>query len=80
MLVGGLWNPALAGNRCKWWRTVFVESEFWRISRARFAAPVAEAMLPASLLERFGKDPGRRLLALLGFLAPISGGPVSQGI
>ena len=68
---------------CKWWRTVFVESEFWRMSRARLAAPVAEAMLPASLLERFGEGdggPGGRLLALLRFLAPISGGTVSQGI
>ena len=59
---------------CKWWRSLFVESPFWRIASAGFVPPVAVAELPSSLLERFGGEPEQRLLALLRFLGPISGG------
>ncbi len=39
-----------------WWRSVFVESEFWRRMASRFLPPVPPADLPASLIERFQGD------------------------
>jgi len=58
----------------RWWRETFAESPFWRAGRATFMPPVDPALLPASLLERFCGDCGARLLALLRFLGPITGG------
>ncbi len=43
-----------------WWSTVFVLHRLWSEARAMFARPVAEALLPASLLERFSKPSARR--------------------
>jgi hypothetical protein len=58
-----------------WWRKTFAESVFWRTARAAFMPPVDPGLLPASLLDRFaGEDDGARLLALLRFLGPITGG------
>ncbi len=57
-----------------WWREAFAESPFWKAAAATFLPPVERALLPASLLERFGGDDEDRLLALLRFLAPITGG------
>jgi len=57
-----------------WWREAFAESAFWKAATAAFLPPVERALLPASLLERFGGDDEARLLALLRFLSPITGG------
>ena len=57
-----------------WWRTTFAESPFWRIASAAFMPPVETGTLPASLLERFTGDDEDRLVALLRFLCPITGG------
>jgi hypothetical protein len=58
----------------RWWRSTFTATPFWQAARARLMPPVAEQQLPASLLERFAGDDRERLLALLRFLGPITGG------
>jgi hypothetical protein len=57
-----------------WWLTAFVASRFWRTARALFMPPVDQECLPASLLERFAGGLEERLIALLRFLGPITGG------
>jgi hypothetical protein len=58
----------------EWWRDTFTASPFWQIGRAAFMPPVDHDRLPVSLIERFNGGGGERLLALLRFLAPITGG------
>ena len=58
----------------RWWRETFAESPFWRAAAAAFMPPAAPGRLPASLLERFAGDDEARLVALLRFLGPITGG------
>ena len=69
----------------RWWRDTFTATPFWRIARAGFMPPVAHERLPASLLDRFDVMPEagvqvvadeerERLVALLRFIAPITGG------
>lgn len=58
----------------KWWRETFAQSAFWRAARAAFMPPVESGRLPISLLERFDGDDEVRLVALLRFLGPITGG------
>jgi len=53
---------------------VFAESPFWRSAAAAFMPPAEPGRLPASLLERFAGDDEARLVALLRFLGPITGG------
>jgi hypothetical protein len=60
----------------EWWRTMFAQSRFWQAARAAFMPPVDQDRLPASLLERFAGGGAEQLLALLRFLAPITGGAV----
>ena len=58
-----------------WWREAFTATPFWQIARARFMPLVNEARLPAAMLERFaGYSLSERMIALLRFLAPITGG------
>lgn len=57
-----------------WWRTCFAESRCWREAAGRFVPAVVVDRLPASLLERFAGDDEARLVALLRFLGPITGG------
>jgi len=57
-----------------WWREVFAESPFWRIASAAFMPPVEAGILPASLLERFSGADEARLVGLLRFLGPLTGG------
>lgn len=57
---------------CTWWRTSFVESHLWRA--AAFVPPIASADLPRALLELFRGGDGSRLVALLRFLEPVTGG------
>jgi hypothetical protein len=59
-----------------WWRTVFIDSPFWRAHRA-LAPTASTADLPASLLQSFDGAIERQLISLLRFLAPITTG---QGI
>ncbi len=58
----------------RWWREAFAESAFWQAARAAFMPPVETGLLPASLLERFAGESEARLVALLRFLGPITGG------
>jgi hypothetical protein len=62
----------------EWWRTAFSESRFWQAKRAVLMPPIDQARLPASLLARFAGSGAEQLLALLRFLAPISGGAIGH--
>lgn len=55
-----------------WWLTVFVRSPTWSARRDRFVPPVAENLLPQSLLERFTGEAWERLTAALRFLSPVT--------
>jgi hypothetical protein len=65
-----------------WWRKVVPATAFWRNARAAFMPPLDEARLPDALIERFTvmpeacfqHDAPDRLIALLRFLAPLTGG------
>ena len=60
-----------------WWRDAFTATTFWQIARANFMPPADETRLPGVLLERFvGNSLTARLIALLRFLGPITGGQV----
>ena len=60
----------------RWWRDKFTTTPFWQIARAGFMPPVDHDRLPASLLECFGGDDADRLIALLRFIGPVTGGRV----
>jgi hypothetical protein len=57
-----------------WWRDSFTATPFWQVARAAFMPPVDLGRLPAALIERFAGDAADRLVALLRFIAPITGG------
>jgi hypothetical protein len=59
-----------------WWREAFTASPFWRSARAAFMPSVDEDRLPTALIERFAGGAAERMIALLRFLAPITGGQV----
>jgi len=56
----------------RWWTQALPGTPFWQVAKARFAAPVDEAGLPGTLVERFHGDRESALLAALGFVAPIT--------
>ena len=58
----------------EWWLQSFAAGRFWKSASAAFMPPVQPSRLPASLLERFAGSAEERLVALLRFLAPITGG------
>ena len=58
----------------QWWLCGVAAGRFWRANAAAFMPPVDITRLPASLLDRFAGDAGQRLLAVLRWLAPITGG------
>jgi hypothetical protein len=58
----------------RWWCETFVSTAFWQGVRGTLHAPVSTDALPASLLERFAGNPATRLLGLLRFLGPLTGG------
>jgi hypothetical protein len=62
------------GRWRRWWRTTFAEGAFWRAAKAAFMPPADAADLPAVLLDRFIGGAKQKILALLKFLAPITGG------
>jgi len=75
-----LWRSSSAADRRTlgrwrtWWRSTFTATPIWRAKKAAFMPPADEAALPASLLERFVGAPTEKVLALLKFLGPITGG------
>lgn len=58
----------------EWWQKQFLGSDFWKVARASFMPLVDESTLPAALCERFGVERNDRLLSLMTFLSPITGG------
>jgi hypothetical protein len=60
----------------RWWRDSFTATPFWREARATFMPPIDHGRVPASLLERFSGDDADRLVALLRFIGPVTGGCV----
>lgn len=62
----------------EWWGSAFAATLFWRAATAAFMPPVDQKRLPASLLERFAGDAAARLVGLLRFLLPITGGIAMQ--
>jgi hypothetical protein len=60
-----------------WWASAFTATPFWRAAKAAFMPPADEACLPASLLGRFAGGAGEKVLALLKFLGPITGGALA---
>jgi hypothetical protein len=58
----------------EWWRDTFTASPFWQIGRATFMPAVDQDRLPVSLIERFTGSGAERLVALLRFMGPITGG------
>lgn len=58
----------------RWWRDTFTATPFWRAARAAFMSPVDETRLPGALLDFFTGDAADRLIALLRFLGPLTGG------
>ena len=62
----------------RWWCATFTATPFWQVARAALVPPVETDRLPASLLERFAGDDTKRLVALLRFLGPITGGADMQ--
>ena len=61
-------------RRRRWWRDSFTTTSFWRIARATLMPPVDQNRLPAALIERFAGDDADRLVALLRFIGPLTGG------
>jgi hypothetical protein len=59
-----------------WWREHLPITPFWQVARAAFMPPIDRERLPASLLERFTGDDADRLVALLRFIGPVTGGRV----
>ena len=57
-----------------WWREDFTASAFWQMARAAFMPPIEQDRLPAALIERFRGAGAEPLIALLRFIAPITGG------
>jgi hypothetical protein len=58
-----------------WWREAFTKTPLWQIKRADFMPPVDEKQLPGAILRRFtSSTAAERMIALLRFLAPITGG------
>ena len=57
-----------------WWRSTFTDGPFAAVAKAALVPPLDIAGLPVSLLDRFAGDIERKLIALLRFLAPLTGG------
>jgi hypothetical protein len=72
-VVPGLDRRTLARWRA-WWRSTFTDSPFAPVAMAAVVPPIDIATLPVSLLERFAGDLEQRLLSLLRFLGPLTGG------
>lgn len=58
----------------RWWQEVFPRTAFWRAAQGALCASMEIGALPLSLLDRFTGAARERLLALLRFLTPLTGG------
>lgn len=58
----------------QWWQQLLPQTVFWRSACGAFPSSVETGALPASLFEQFTGDAAQQLLALLRFLAPLTGG------
>jgi hypothetical protein len=72
-IVPGIDRRTLARWRA-WWRSTFTESAFAAVASAAVVPPIDSTALPASLLDRFAGDVTEKLIALLRFLGPLTGG------
>lgn len=72
-VVPGIDRRTLARWRA-WWRSTFTDSPFAPAAMAAVVPPIDIAALPVSLLDRFAGDFEQRLLSLLRFLGPLTGG------
>jgi hypothetical protein len=65
------------GRWRRWWRQGVPATRFWQAARGRWAQPVAEEALPASLLAAFGAvaESAERVVSVLRFLGPLTTGP-----
>ena len=57
-----------------WWLSTFADSAFRPIAMAAFVPPLDTSAVPASLLDRFAGGIEQRLVSLLRFLGPLTGG------
>ena len=57
-----------------WWQQVLPQSPFWRVACGTFRSCMGLGELPQSLLDQFAGNVDEKLLALLRFLAPLTGG------
>lgn len=64
----------------RWWQTLFAASHFWKAARSRFRNPVPSSGLPHVLLDCFAGNARSRLIKLLRFLSPITGGSAYGGL
>jgi hypothetical protein len=62
----------------RWWRSTFTEGAFAPIAMAAVVPPVDIDRLPVSLLERFAGGPAEKLIGLLRFLGPLTGGTAAM--
>lgn len=58
----------------QWWQELLPQLPLWREACGGFRSPVDTGALPLSWLERLSGGAEERLLALLRFLGPLSGG------
>ncbi len=72
-VMPGLDRRTLARWRV-WWRSTFTDSSFAPVAMAALVPPIDITALPVSLLERFVGHLRERLIALLRFLGPLTGG------
>ncbi len=63
-----------------WWQESFPKSDFWRAAQGALRAPVEIGALPLSLLDQFTGSARERLLDLLRFLKPLTGGQRSAKV
>ena len=58
----------------RWWQAFFPHTPFWQATRGRLRSPIRARDLPRALLGLFAGDLQVRLLTLLRWLAPLTGG------
>lgn len=55
-----------------WWQESLPRTSFWRDAGRRLTPPVAPALLPWGLIERFRGDEEQRVVSALRWLAPVT--------
>lgn len=65
----------------RWWRTTFVESAFWKVTRGLLKTPPEPALLPLSLLACLeASHDQERLVVMLKLLSPITTGSARSSV